>query len=130
MKDRVVAFLNGPGGAFLLAVVIFVLALIGHTSLGVALALAGVMVVYGLILLLGRRWELIGVIAAPQSDERSWFVHTRAAAAAGQVMALVIVGGFLYDLARGAGDGSWWAPLGGVFGVTYLIALLIFVRRT
>lgn len=129
MKDRVVAFLNGAGGAFLLAVVIFVLALLGHESVGIALTMAGVMAVYGLVLLVGRRWDIVGVLAAPASDERAWNAHTRAAAAAGQVMAAIIVGGFLYDLARGTAESSPWPWLGGVFGVTYLIALLVFVRR-
>lgn len=127
--SKVVAFLNGAGGAFLLAIVVFGLALAGHSTLWVAVLMAGVLVAYGIVLLVGRRWDVVGVMASPQSDERSWMIHTRAAAAAGQVMALVIVGGFLYDLARGAGDGSQWAPLGAVFGVTYILALLIFVRR-
>ncbi len=129
MSNRIVAFLNGAGGAFAMAVVVFALALVGRASLGVALLLSGVIVVYGVILLFGRRIDMIDVLAAPQSDERTWSIHTRAAAAAGQVMALLIVGGFLYDLARGHGDGSQWAPLGAVFGVTYILALLIFVRR-
>lgn len=127
--NRVVAFLNGAGGAFVMAVAVFALALVGHSTLWAAVLMGGVLVAYGMVLLVGRRWDLVGVMASPQSDERSWMIHTRAAAAAGQVMALVIVGGFLYDLARGAADGSPWAPLGAVFGVTYILALLIFVRR-
>src|ERR1700741_3597671 len=102
--NRVVAFLNGAGGAFAMAVVVFALALVGHFTLWAALLMGGVLVAYGIVLLVGRRWDPVSVMAAPQSDERSWMIHTRAAAAAGQVMALVIVGGFLYDLARGAGD--------------------------
>ncbi len=126
---RVSAFLNGPGGAFVLAVVVFALAFAGHAGLGLALAMAGVMVVYGLILLAGRRWDPIAVLAAPAGDERAASLHTRAAAAAGQVLAAVIVGGFLYDLARGAADHSQWLPLGAVFGLVYLLALFVFSRR-
>jgi hypothetical protein len=121
--------MNGAGGAFVLAVVIFVLALIGGSNVGLALTMAGVMVAYGLVLLVGKRWDFIGVLAAPGSDERAWNAHMRAAAAAGQVMAAVIVGGFLYDLVRGNLDHSQWPWLGAVFGVTYLIALFVFVRR-
>jgi hypothetical protein len=128
MKDRVVAFLNGAGGAFAMAVVVFALALVGHATLGVALLLSGVIVAYGLLLLFGRRIEMISVLAAPQSDERTYNLHMRAAAASAHVLALVIVGGYLYDLARGAGDHSMWAPLGGLFGVVYLLSLLVFVR--
>ncbi len=122
-------FLNGPGGAFVLAVVVFALALVGHAGIGLALAMGGVMVVYGLVMLAGRRWDPIAIIAAPAADERAASLHLRAAAAAGQVMAAVIVGGFLYDLARGAVDHSIWPPMGGVFGLTYLTALFMFWRR-
>ncbi|MFI5282634.1 MAG: hypothetical protein ACHQ0J_05830 [Candidatus Dormibacterales bacterium] len=122
-------FVNGAGGAFVLAVVIFVLALVGHVGLPIALSMAGVMVVYGLVLLVGRRWDPIAVLSAPAQDERTVNLHTRAAAAAGQVMALLIVGGAFYDIARGAVDHSIWPPLGGVFGVAYLIALIVAMRR-
>jgi hypothetical protein len=123
-------FLNGAGGAFVLAVVIFGLALVGHVPLPLAFAMAGIMVAYGLILLVGRRWDPIAVLSAPGEDERTASVHTRAAATAGQVMALVIVGGFFYDVARGALDRSIWPPLGGIFGLAYLAALVIASRRS
>jgi hypothetical protein len=123
------SFLNGAGGSFILAAVIFGVAVLGHVALPLALAMAGIMVVYGLILLAGRRWDPIAVLSAPGQDERASQVHTRAAATAGQVLALVIVGGFLYDVARGAVDQSIWPPLGGVFGVSYLVALFIAMRR-
>ncbi len=127
--SKVSDFMNGPGAAFVLAVVIFVVALLGHQALPLALLMAGVMVAYGVVLLVGRRSDFIGVLASPGSDERAANLHVRAAAAAGQVMAAVIVGGFLYDLARGNVDHSQWPWLGAVFGITYLIALLVFTRR-
>ncbi len=128
--NRAWSFINGAGGAFVLAVVIFGLAVLGHVALPLALAMAGIMALYGVILLAGKRWDPIAVLAAPAEDERAVNAHTRAAAAAGQVLTLVIVGGFLYDLARGALDHSIWPPLGGVFWVTYLAALIIAVRRS
>ena len=124
------SFVNGAGGAFVFAAVIFALAMVGHVALPVALAMAGIMAAYGLILLVGRRWDPIAVLSAPGADERAVQVHVRAAAAAGQVMALVIVGGFLYDVARGSVDHSIWPPLAGVFGLAYLAALVIAVRRS
>jgi hypothetical protein len=127
--NRAWSFVNGAGGAFVLAVVIFGLAVVGHVPLPLAIAMAGIMVAYGLVLLLGRRWEPIAVLGAPGEDERTAHLHTRAAAFAGQVMALVIVGGFFYDVARGALDRSIWPPLGGVFGVAYLAGLVIAMRR-
>lgn len=127
--NRAWSFINGAGGAFILAAVIFVLALVGHVALPLAAAMAGIMVLYGLVLLAGRRWDPIAVLGAPGEDERTALAHTRAAAAAGGVLALVIVAGFFYDVARGALDHSIWPPLGGVFGLTYLAALVIALRR-
>ncbi len=127
--SRVWSFINGAGGAFVFAVVIFLVALIGHVVLWLALLMAGIMAAYGLILLLGRRWDPIAVLSAPGGDERNYNVHMRAAATAGHVLALVIVGGFFYDVARGAVDHSIWPPLGGVFGLTYLIALFAASRK-
>jgi hypothetical protein len=124
------SFINGAGGAFVLAVVVFGVAVFGHVPLSLALVMSGIMVAYGLILLVGRRWDLIAVLSAPGEDERTASVHTRAAASAGQVMALVIVGGFFYDVARGALDHSIWTPLGAVFGLSYLAALVIAYRRS
>jgi hypothetical protein len=127
--SKVWTFVNGAGGSFILAAVIFALAMLGHVALPLAVAMAGVMVVYGLVLLAGRRWDPIAVLSAPGQDERTAHLHTRAAAVAGQVLALVIVGGFFYDIARGALDRSIWPPLGGVFGLAYLAGLFIAVRR-
>jgi hypothetical protein len=128
--NRAWSFVNGAGGAFVLAAVIFGLALVGHVALPLALAMAGIMVVYGLVLLAGKGWDPIAVLGAPGQDERATNLHTRAAAAAGQVLALVIVVGFLYDVARGAIDHSIWPPLGGVFGLSYVAALVIAARRS
>lgn len=127
--NKVWSFVNGAGGAFVLAALMFGLALVGHVPLPLALAMAGIMVAYGVVLVVGRRWDPIAVLGAPGEDERTARAHTRAAAIAGQVLALVIVGGFFYDVARGALDHSIWPPLGGVFGVAYLAGLVIAVRR-
>jgi hypothetical protein len=127
--NRAWSFIHGAGGSFILAVVIFALAVVGHVPLPLALAMSGVMVAYGLILLVGRRWDPIAVLSAPGEDERTAGAHVRAAATAGQVLALVIVGGFFYDVARGAMDRSIWPPLGAVFGLTYLVGLFIAMRR-
>ncbi len=44
-------------------------------------------------------------------------------------MALLIVGGTFYDIAKGGLDHSIWPPLGGVFGVVYMVALVVAARR-
>jgi len=128
-NNKIAAFMYGPGAAFVLAVVIFAVALLGHVGVGLALLMAGVMAAYGVVLLVARRWDFIGVLAAPGQDERAWTAHMRAAAAAGQVMAAVIVINFLWDVLHGNVDHSQWSWLGAVFGLTYLLALLVVVRR-
>lgn len=127
--NRAWSFINGAGGSFILAVVIFGLAVVGHVPLGLAFAMSGIMVAYGVVLLVGRHWDPIAVLSAPGEDERTASAHTRAAATAGQVLALVIVGGFFYDVARGALNQSIWPPLGAIFGITYLVGLFIAMRR-
>jgi hypothetical protein len=112
-----------------MGVLVFGVALVGHAPLVVAFALAAVMVVYGVVVLLGRRSDFIGVLSAPQSDERSWNAHIRASAAAGQVVAAVVIVAFLLDLAHGNFGMTPWVAMGAVFGVTYLVALLFYVRR-
>jgi hypothetical protein len=128
-NHKLAAFMYGPGAAFVLAVVIFVAALLGHVGPGLALLMAGVMAAYGVILIAGRRWDFVGVLAAPGRDERASNLHLRAAAAGGQVMAAVILGGFFWDVLHGNVDHSQWPWLAALFGVTYLLALVVFVRR-
>jgi len=127
--SKIGAFMYGPGAAFILAVVIFGVALLGHVAVPLALLMAGVMAAYGVVLMAGRRWDFIGVLAAPGQDERAFNLHLRAAAAAGQVMAAVIVIGFLWDVFHGNVDHSQWSWLGATFGITYLVALLVSVRK-
>jgi hypothetical protein len=115
--------------SFALAVVVFFVARMGGASWALAAALAAVMVVFGLVLLLGRRSEVISTIARPNEDERSFRVHLFASAVAGNVMAVVIVVAFLVEMARGDLNPRPWAWLGAVFGVTYIGGLIWAVRR-
>lgn len=120
---------HGTAQAVVLAVVVFVVALAGHVPLGLAAALGAIMIAYGLLLLLGGRSEFISALARPSEDERTFAVHLRASAVAGNVLVAVIVAAFLVELARGDQNPQPWMQLGALFGVCYLAAALWFVRR-
>lgn len=62
-------------------------------------------------------------------EERNVHIHQRASIYTLNILALVIVGGAVYELSRG-GDGSPYAALAAVAGVTYVICLLILNRRS
>jgi predicted membrane protein DUF2178 len=62
-------------------------------------------------------------------EERNVHIHQRAALYTLSILALFIIGGGVYDLARG-GDGGPYTFLGFVGGLTYVICLLILNRRS
>lgn len=94
----------------------------GAISLGIMLAL-------GLVFLLGSRWDLIRQLRADTRDERGAAIDLRATAFAGIVVISALILGFMVDLARG-GDGSPYALIGAIGGVSYVAALVVLRRRT
>jgi uncharacterized membrane protein len=62
-------------------------------------------------------------------EERNVHIHQRASIYTLNILAVAIIGGAVYDLARG-GDGSPYAALAAVAGVTYVICLLVLNRRS
>lgn len=62
-------------------------------------------------------------------EERNVHIHQRASIYTLNILALFIIGGGVYDLARG-GDGGPYAFLGFVGGLTYVICLLVINRRS
>ncbi len=88
-----------------------------------------VMVVYGAVLLLGGRSEAVRVLEAGSSDKRQQAFDVRASAVAGGVAAAGLFSMMLYEFARG-GTGVPYAPLLGLFGVSYVAALLALRRRS
>ena len=62
-------------------------------------------------------------------DERLIALDLRATAISGGVLILLVLGGFVVDIARG-GDGSPYAWLAAVAGVTYLVSLFVLSRRS
>jgi uncharacterized membrane protein len=115
--------------AFVLAFVVLLVARMGGASWALAAGLGAIMVVFGLLLLLGRRSDLIATLARPAQDERSYRAHLFASAVAGNVIAVVIVVAFLVVLARGNLNPTPWTWLGAIFGVAYLVGIAWAVWR-
>lgn len=91
---------------------------------GLGTAMLAIMAAYAaLLLLLGGRSDVVGVMRGQPADERYRSFDLRATAFAATVMAAVIIVGFLYELARG-GDGEPYSLFGFVFLVSYVAALL------
>jgi hypothetical protein len=86
-----------------------------------------IMAALAAIFAFGRRSETIQGIGGPQRDERWAMIDLQATAITGGVLIAVIIGGFLYEVARGQ-DGSPWSLLGAIGGVTYVIAVAVLRR--
>lgn len=89
----------------------------------------GVMVVFAVALVIGRRTETIrGLTQADARDERFAALDLRATAIAGTVVIIAILIGFMVELARG-GSGEPYVWLGALAGVAYLAALGVLRAR-
>ena len=93
----------------------------GNIPLG--LAMFAVMVAYTALLVLGGRSELVRVLRGQPTDERYRTFDLRASAFAGGVVLVALLGGGLYELARGE-DGQPYALLAALGGASYIAALL------
>lgn len=62
-------------------------------------------------------------------EERNVHIHQRAGLYTLNILGLFLIGGGVYDLARG-GDGDPYAFLAFVGGVTYVVFLLVLNRRS
>lgn len=111
-----------PGLALLIGGVYFLANWIGG-NLAFGASLFVIMVVYAALLLLGGRIEFFRALRGQFDDERYQSFDLRATAYAGAATFLVLLGGFIYELAQGK-DGQPYYLLGAVFGVSYLVALI------
>jgi len=84
----------------------------------------GIMVAFGLVLLLGGRSDTIRGMRGDGRDERWAMIDMRATALAGVVVIMAIIVGFLVEVARGQ-DGNPYTWLGALAGITYLVGLAI-----
>lgn len=112
-----------PAVALALGGAIFTAAWVGGKP-GLGTAMLAIMAAYAaLLLLLGGRSDVVGVMRGQPADERYRSFDLRATAFAATVLAVVIIGGFLYEMARG-GDGEPYSLFGLVFLVSYVAALV------
>lgn len=100
----------------------------GEFSLGVRFF--AIMAVYAaLISLLGGRFDVVRILRGQTADERHRSFDLRATAFAGSVTIFALIGGFLYELARGR-DGQPFATLCAAAGISYLASLFWLDRRS
>jgi hypothetical protein len=85
--------------------------------------------VFGALFLVGRRSETISGLGGPGRDERWALIDTTATAFSGVVVISVLIGAWLYDIARG-GDGSPYGQLMAVAGIAYLVGVAILRFRS
>ena len=84
---------------------------------------------FGAAFLLGRRGETLRGIGGPERDERWEAIDLRAVAYTGLVLIVCIIGGFLYEVARGE-DGSPYTLLGAIGGLAYVLSVALLRRRS
>ena len=75
-----------------------------------------------------RRSETIQGLGGPGRDERWAMIDLTATAAAGLVLILVVIGAWLYEIAKGH-DGSPYGELGAIAGIAYIVAVAILRLR-
>lgn len=117
-----------PGVCILLGSLVFAaLAVGGDTASGAGAF--GVMAVVAAVFALGRASDTLSGLGGPGRDERWASIDVHATAFAGMVMVVAVLGGWLWELARG-GDGSPYGQLGALGGVAYVIAIVVLRART
>ena len=117
-----------PAFALLIGVIMFVAFAIGGDVTGGAISLA-IMAGAGALFLFGRRGETLRGIGGPERDERWEMIDLRAVAYTGLVLITFIIGGFLYEVARGE-DGSPYTLMGAVGGLAYVLFVALLRRRS
>jgi hypothetical protein len=110
---------------------------VAYLSIGLArhetgFAIGGplIMLGYGVMLLIfGRRSEIVGLLAGNGSDERRAQIQLRAVAATGQVLIVVLLGGALWTLATGSRYEGVFTGLCAVGGLSFLASTAWYSRR-
>jgi hypothetical protein len=94
-------------------------------------ALMSVPVFVGLaaVFFFARRSETVQGLGGPGRDERWAMIDLTATAATGAVLIAVIIGCWLYEVAKGH-DGSPYGQLGAVAGLVYIVAVAILRLRS
>jgi hypothetical protein len=89
----------------------------------------GIMVALGALFLFGPRNETLRGLGGPGRDERWEKIDVHATALAGSVTTGAIIIAFLVDIASG-GDGSPYAWLGAIGGISYIVAVAVLRARS
>ena len=111
-----------PAFGLLIGALFFAASAIGGQPV-VGLGMFSAVALYSLVLvLLGGRSEIVGVLRGEPVDERLAGFNLVATAVAGLAAILVALGGFLWQTANGQ-SGSEFALVAAVAGAGYLIAL-------
>lgn len=131
MRSRHAAVNRWATPLFGLAFGLVVFALVGSRGeWGLAVALLAIMLGYsGILAFLGRRSETIGLLGGDAQDERGLHIQDRAVVATAYVLIVVVIGMFVWELARGE-DGQPWSYLGLIGGVTFVVATAILAKRS
>lgn len=87
------------------------------------------MAVLGAVFWFGRRSETLQGLGGPGRDERWELIDLRATAFAGLVLILVVLGAWLYEIARGE-DGDPYGLLAAVAGLAYVLAVVVLRSRS
>jgi hypothetical protein len=95
----------------------------GGDGAGGALSFAIMAAYAAAVYLLAGRSDVVRVLAGDAPDERYRAIDQRALALVGLVLILYVIGGFLWEQARGH-DGMPFTLMGAVAGLTYLAALV------
>jgi hypothetical protein len=99
-------------------------------ELGQGLESLGVMAFVAALFYFGApRSETLAGIGGPARDERWEKIDIHATALAGMVLILIVIGGFLVEVARGH-DGSPYGQLGAVTGLVYIVSVVLMRRRS
>jgi hypothetical protein len=95
---------------------------------GSGLVSLAIMTAFGAVILLGGRSETIRGLRGDGRDERFRHIDISATALAGLAVILALVVAVIVELARGH-SGNPYTWLGAIWGVTYLIAIVVFRIR-
>jgi hypothetical protein len=91
-------------------------------DLGSGLGSFAIMAGFGAVILLGGRSETIRGLRGDGRDERFRQIDVNATAFAGFVIIMLVIVGFLVELARGH-NGNPYGWMGAIGGVAYLVAI-------
>lgn len=116
-----------PGLSLVLAVVAGVVAWLGTRDVVLALLVAGVLVVYAGVLVIGSHSETIRLLRGQTEDERGSAIEARASVASLYAVLAVVLPGAGVELFRGSpGPFTLVAAVG---GLVYMVAIAVLRRR-